>query len=125
MSLQNNTFSNRNTFDVNTQKRHKKDLGLDIPKDYFSVSKKNILEKTINKKKSKVIRLYKNVYLWSAVAVVALLITFVYTTPLVTQTSEVENDILLASLFIEESNVDALVDDYLDDELLTNDVFSE
>jgi hypothetical protein len=122
MNSQNDNFSIRNTFDVNTEKKHKSDLGLSIPEGYFSKSKQTVLDKTVFEKKQKVISLYKNIYAWSAVAVIALLFT-IYS-PLVS-TNEVEDDILIASLVIEDSDVDQLLENYVNEELLTDDFFSE
>lgn len=125
MNLQNDNFNVRNTFDVNIEKRHKEDLGLSIPKDYFSKSKQSILDKTVNDKKSKVIPLYKNIYVWSAAAVVTLLFTLAVVNPFSSNINEIENDILIASLVTDDENVDELLDKYVNDELLTDEIFSE
>jgi hypothetical protein len=124
MNSQNNNFNIRNTFDVNTEKKHKSDLGLNIPEGYFSKSKQAVLDKTVFEKKSKVIPLYKNMYAWSAVAVVALLFILTVYRPLM-NTNEIDDDILIASLVIEDSDVDQLLENYVNEELLTDDFFSE
>ncbi|WBX77014.1 hypothetical protein PG911_01775 [Tenacibaculum ovolyticum] len=124
MNSQNNNFNIRNTFDVNTEKKHKSDLGLNIPEGYFSKSKQAVLDKTVFEKKSKVIPLYKNMYAWSAVAVVALLFILTVYSPLM-NTNEIDDDILIASLVIEDSDVDQLLENYVNEELLTDDFFSE
>ncbi|WP_420551755.1 hypothetical protein [Tenacibaculum aiptasiae] len=124
MSTQNDNFNIRNTFDMNTQRKHKSDLGLDIPSDYFSKSKQSILEQTVLEKKGKVVSLYKKISIWSAVAVVALLFTLAVYNPIGTSSDE-ENDILIASLVTEEADVDKLLEDYVNDELLTDEIFSE
>ncbi|WP_272150630.1 hypothetical protein [Tenacibaculum aiptasiae] len=124
MSTQNDNFNIRNTFDMNTQRKHKSDLGLDIPSDYFSKSKQSILEQTVLEKKGKVVSLYKKISIWSAVAVVALLFTLAVYNPIGTGSDE-ENDILIASLVTEEADVDKLLEDYVNDELLTDEIFSE
>jgi anti-sigma-K factor RskA len=124
MNSQNDNFSTRNTFDVNTEKKHKSDLGLSIPEGYFSKSKQAVLEKTVFEKQQKVIPLYRNIYAWSSVAVVALLFTLAIYNPL-TSSNELENDILIASLIVEDSDVDQLLEDYMNDELLTDEIFSE
>ncbi|KAB1160784.1 hypothetical protein F7018_02610 [Tenacibaculum aiptasiae] len=124
MSIQNDNFNIRNTFDMNTQRKHKSDLGLDIPSDYFSKSKQSILEQTVLEKKGKVVSLYKKISIWSAVAVVALLFTLAVYNPIGTSSDE-ENDILIASLVTEEADVDKLLEDYVNDELLTDEIFSE
>ena len=123
MNSQNNNFNIRNTFDVNTEKKHKTDLGLSIPEGYFSKSKQSILDKTVFEKQQKVIPLYKNIYAWSSVAVVALLFTLAVYNPLPVS-NEVENDILIASLIVDDSDVDQLLEEYMNDELLTDEIFS-
>ncbi len=123
MKTKNNTFNQRITLDMNAHKRHKKDLGLDIPKDYFASSRKAILEETIHKKRGKVITFDKKIYAWLSVAVVALLFTLTLYNP----SKNIENineDVLIASLFTEENNIDNFVDDFVNDELLTEDVFN-
>jgi len=126
MSAENYTFNKRKTFDMNAEKKHKQDLGLDIPKDYFSTSKASILAQTVQQQKqSKVVSMYRNVYMWSAVAVVALLFTLSVFNPFSSTLEEASDDILIASLLTEESNLDTFVDDFVNDELLTEDVFSE
>ena len=125
MNLQNDNFNVRNTFDVNTEKRHKSDLGLNIPEDYFSKSRQSILDKTVNEKKGKVVSLYKNMYAWSAVAVVALLFTVAVINPFSSEVNEVENDILIASIVTDDADVDQLLEEYVNDELLTDEIFSE
>ncbi len=122
MNSQNDNFSIRNTLDVNTEKKHKSDLGLSLPDGYFSKSKQAVLDKTVFEKKNKVIPLFTNIYAWSAVAVIALLFT-IYS-PLVSA-NEIEDDILIASLVIEDSDVDQLLENYVNEELLTDDFFSE
>lgn len=124
MREQNDNFNIRNTFDMNTEKKHKSDLGLDIPEGYFSNSKKSILEKTVLEKRGKVVSLYKKISVWSAVAVVALLFTLAVYNPLEVNNEE-ENDILIASLLTEEADVDKLLEDYVNEELLTDEIFSE
>jgi len=124
MNSQNDNFSIRNTFDVNTEKKHKSDLGLNIPEGYFSKSKQAVLDKTVFEKKNKVITLYRSMYAWSAVAVIALLFILTVYNPLI-HTNEVEDDILIASLVIDDLDVDQLLEDYVNEELLTDDFFSE
>lgn len=125
MNLQNDNFNLRNTFDVNTEKRHKTDLGLSIPEDYFSKSKQSILDKTVNEKKGRVVALYKNMYAWSAVAVIALLFILAVINPFSSDLNETDTDILIASVVTEDTEVDQLLEEYVNDELLTDEVFSE
>jgi hypothetical protein len=122
MKTKNNTFNQRITLDMNANKRHQKDLGLDIPENYFASSKKSILEKTINQKRGKVISLSKKIYAWSAAAVVLLLFTLAIYNP-TSSGDNIEEDVLIASLFTEESNIDVFLEEFVNNELLTEDVF--
>ncbi|CAL2106767.1 conserved hypothetical protein [Tenacibaculum sp. 190524A02b] len=126
MSKQNDNFNHRKTLDVNLEKKHTTDLGLKVPEDYFAKSKQSILAQTIaEEKKGKVINLSKTFYIWSAVAVVALLFTLAVFNPFEKSDAIVEGDILIASLIEEDSEADALLDAYVNDELLTEEVFLE
>ncbi|CAL2078624.1 hypothetical protein [Tenacibaculum sp. 190524A02b] len=126
MSKQNDNFNHRKTLDVNLEKKHTTDLGLKVPEDYFAKSKQSILAQTIaEEKKGKVINLSKTFYIWSAVAVVALLFTLAVFNPFEKSDAVVEGDILIASLIEEDSEADALLDAYVNDELLTEEVFLE
>ena len=116
---------NRNTLDINSEKKHKSDLGIGVPKGYFSKSSETILNQTIDKKNPKVISLPKK-YVWSAVATVTLLITLAVINPFESsQTTPIDNDVLIASLLAEDAEVDTFIEDFVDDSLLTEDVFSE
>jgi len=126
MSKQNDNFNHRKTLDVNLEKKHTTDLGLKVPEDYFAKSKQSILAQTIaEEKKGKVINLSKTFYIWSAVAVVALLFTLAVFNPFGKSEAIIEGDILIASLIEEDSEADALLDAYVNDELLTEEVFLE
>ncbi|MFT4575883.1 MAG: hypothetical protein ACI9SI_000796 [Polaribacter sp.] len=125
MSSQNDNFSHRNTFDLNIEKKHNSSLGLNIPENYFQKSKHSILEKTVHQKKGKVVSLYKNIATWSAVAVVALLVVLSVDTSVSLGNEIAENDILIASMLTDDLGGDVLVDDYVNDELLTDAIFSK
>jgi hypothetical protein len=125
MNSQNDNFSNRNTFDLNIEKKHNTSLGLSTPENYFQKSKQSILEKTIHEKKGKVVSLYQNIALWSSVAVIALLIVLSVNRSVSFENEIAENDILISSMLTDDLSVDALVDDYINDELLTDAIFSE
>lgn len=126
MSKQNDNFSQRNTLDVNSEKKHKTDLGLSIPENYFQQSKRTILEQTIEEsKKGSVFLFSSKMYTWSAAAaVIALIFTLVVGNPF-EKKAVLENDILIASLMTEEDEVEALIDGFVNDELLTEEVFLE
>ncbi|CAM1351066.1 hypothetical protein [Tenacibaculum halocynthiae] len=126
MSVQSDNFIYRNTLDVNSEKIHKKDLGLSVPDGYFEKSKNSILSETIGQnKKGKIIFLSKKMYIWSAAAVIALLFVLVVYNPFDNVGYELENDILIASIIEEESDIDDLLDEYVNEELLTKEVFVE
>lgn len=126
MSKQNDNFNHRKTLDVNLEKKHTTDLGLKVPEDYFAKSKQSILAQTIvEENKSKVVKLSKTFYIWSAVAVVVLLFTLAVFNPFEKSEAIIEGDILIASLIEEDSEADALLDAYVNDELLTEEVFLE
>jgi len=125
MISQNDNFSHRNTLDLNIEKKHNSSLGLNTPENYFQKSKHSILEKTVHQKKGKVVSLYKNISIWSAVAVVALLVLLSVKTSVSLGNEIAENDILIASMLTDASGVDTLVDDYINDELLTDAIFTK
>ncbi len=125
MSSQNDNFSHRNTFDLNIEKKHSSSLGLKTPENYFQKSKQSILEKTIHEKKGKVVSLYKNIAIWSSVAVVAFLVMLSVNSSISLDHEIAENDILIASMLTDDLSVDALVDDFINDELLTVAIFSK
>ncbi len=119
------------------QKMHLQDLGLDLPEDYFSKSKSEILAKVGIEDKSRVLPLYRNKIFWAAAAAVAVLIVLtVFKTSTVRQIEEIpaivsdtieqlnkglanedfyqgENDILISSLFVEDTELDEFVDNYM------------
>lgn len=108
------------------RERHKEDLGLDVPLGYFSKSKADILEATVNKK-SKVVSLNKKLYYWSAAAaVVALVFTLSVFSPFKEEVNnDIYNDVLIATLSVNENEIDGVVDEFIDDNLLTENIFLE
>lgn len=123
--------------DEKMQKAHTDDLGLGIPEGYFSKSKSEILEKVGPEDKSRVVPLYGNKLFWAAAAAIALLIVItVFQTSSEPQINEIpmvvtdtleqldeglanedfqshESDILINSLFVEDTEIDELVDNYM------------
>ena len=124
---------------------HEKDLGLHTPNDYFSSSKKELLNRiSEEKEKKKVVPLYQNKMAWIVAASVALMISIVLFGPktlpsvngipavvldtiqelnddegYVEQTlSSEEDDVLVSSLFMEDDEVDAFVNSYVLEEVL-------
>ena len=133
--------------DEKIQSVHTKDLGLDIPQDYFSKSKIEILAKVGNENKGKLVSLYSNKIFWAAAAAIALLIAIsIYRTSLVPQIDAIptivsdtierlnteglvnedaelgERDILITSLFVEETEIDEFVNNYMLEEAISDEL---
>lgn len=104
---------------MNIDKLHKKDLGLTTPDNYFNESKSAIL--TNVESETKPISIYKKPLVWTLAASITLLITFtvfnLYTQP---NNIELEDDILVSSLFEKDSQIDAFLDKYIEEEIITN-----
>ncbi len=62
-------------------KMHSEELGLNIPKDYFSKSKIEILEKVANQKKSKFTIFSRERILWSVAASIAIILSWYIVRP--------------------------------------------
>ena len=67
-----NSKETKNNIDLD--KKHKNDLGLGVPENYFSKSKNEILAKIASAKKAKVVPLYQNKFMWFVAAGIALLV---------------------------------------------------
>ncbi len=129
-------------FDKKRQEKHLQDLGLEVPKDYFSKSKSKIEAFTFTKKKSKLIQL-RNSFIWMAAAGIALIFALtVYkfnTDPnaggISTKASDTiekiqknylnndklfsdEDAILLSSLYVDENQINDFVDNTFIDEII-------
>lgn len=124
------------------QKMHNEDLGLGMPEDYFSKSKSEILAKVGIEDKSRVLPLYRNKMFWAAAAAIAVLFVLtVFRTRTIPQIDGIpaivsdtieqlnnglanedfyqgENDILISSLFVEDTELDEFVDNYMLEEAL-------
>ncbi len=109
------------------KKRHKELLGMDVPKDYFKLSKSNIMEKISNpeKKKPRVFYLNPMVQIAAAASVIVLIalgiaLNYNNTTQDFSQTQQIENlanaddqDLLINSLFISDENINTFLETYL------------
>lgn len=132
------------TSDNNLRKMHVEQLGLAIPENYFSNSKQEILAKISGEKeKTKRVSFLKPRFAWYAAASIIFLIAIALFKPnnnfqiddnhtIVSDTIKAlndnkfgyeipENDILISSLLVEDSEVDALIDDYILNKTLTDD----
>lgn len=121
-----------NSKEKNTDKVHKKDLGFDIPEDYFLKSKSEILSKVSTLKEPKIISIFKNRFVWFAAAGIALFIALTVfkqqTIPSMKNSPEIvsdtlnasenmdlalnyffEDNVLVASLFVSDANVESYV----------------
>ncbi len=124
-------FSRNDSFQKKLDKIHAKDLGLDVPQDYFSTSKNDILETIHAEKKSKGIQKIYNKFIWLAAAGIALIMALSIFKPYAPSGSDlqeeteivsisaeqlIEEDMLIASLFVDESQLDSYVDQYIVEE---------
>jgi hypothetical protein len=131
-----NSTSVKPLFNENMKATHEKELGFKIPKDYFSNSKKEILNQV---SASKVTLLYrKKSFILSIAAAIALLITltvfkpsvFTYFNKIPAIASDTINqfkskqlarnnfffnvdDVSIAVLFVEDDQIDDFLDDYV------------
>lgn len=131
-----NRVSVKSLFNEKIKKTHKKELGLNVPSDYFSNSKRDILNQVSN---SKVKVLYtKRNFLLPIAAAVALIITLTVFKPSVfssfnnvpaivsdtinkfnTKNLADENNLLsvedvsVAALFVEDDKIDEFADNYV------------
>ena len=119
-------------------KLHKDKLGLDIPEDYFVNSKKDILKTVSTKAATKLVFGLKPVIAYSLAASLVLLITFsiwmrMSFSPLEHEVTDMEtselsvysNDVLVSSLLIDDSEMEAFVDEYILEEIFVETELSE
>lgn len=111
---------------MSIRNKHKEDLGLDVPMGYFSKSKQEILEATVQAEQ-RVFSINRGFYYWSAAAVIALVFIISVGNPFKKETikNNVYNDVLIATLAVSDSELDGVVDDFIEDNLLTENIFSE
>lgn len=120
------------------RKKHTDELGLNVPEDYFSQSKTELLAKIAASKKGKLVLLTRNKAIWLAAASLAfILVLNLYKSDVhsaideipavVSDTIEIlkdnnlvneffeseEKDILISSLFIEDTELDEFIADYV------------
>lgn len=130
------------SFEKQVDKMHLNELGLGTPEDYFVKSKTDILNRVNGRKKSKSVPFYRNRVAWIAAAGAALIlaltvfkstnISTVYKIPniisdtvgevqnfdLASSVTVEEDDFLIASLFVDESQIDSYVDNYIVEETI-------
>lgn len=138
---------NQISFDSEMCKTHSEELGLNIPKDYFSKSRIEILDKVTNRKKSRFSVFSRERIIWSVAATIAIIFALTVFKPnalpsideipaIVSDTIDhlqnnnlaqgtlMENDILITSLFIPDNEIDEFVDNYVLEELVYEEVMS-
>ena len=130
---------------------HKKELGLKTPDDYFSSTKKELLNQISMEKSAASIPFYREKVFLAIAATVVILITLVIFKPKVfpsvnefpkivfdtieqlkgneALTEQVlgqkENDILISSLFMEDHEIDEFVDSYVLEEVFFDEAYSQ
>ena len=136
----NELMKENESFEKEMDKMHTEELGLSMPEDYFVKSKIDVLDKVFYERKSKVIPLFRNKVMWFAAAGIALIVALTVFKPAGMSTineiptviadtvgqirnlelanSEffVEDDMLVASLFIDDSEIDDYIDNYIIEE---------
>ena len=135
------------SFDSKMHEMHSEELGFQVPKDYFSTSKSDILEKVSIQKEEKINFFSRKRIIWSAAATIAISVALTVFKPnslpsmdkipaIVSDTIDYlkqdglaqdelkENDILITSLFISDNEIDEFVDDYVLKELVYEEVMA-
>jgi len=126
---------------------HSEELGFQVPEDYFSKSKFEILEKVTNQKEQRFNIFSRKRIVWSVAATIAIILALTVFKPnalpaideipaIVSDTIDnlkndglaqdelEENDILITSLFISDNEIDEFVDDYVFEELVYEEVMA-
>lgn len=146
---QTNTIKMKTTkldsLDKKIQKTHSEKLGLQIPENYFSESKENILAQISNKKRGKLVMFSRKNIIWFTTAAAVLIFTvmifkqneFPAAEPVITFVTDsidvlkneslannevvtYEEDILLTSLFVDDNQINEFVDNYIIEDIIDN-----
>ncbi len=135
------------TFDSKMHEMHSEELGFQVPEDYFSKSKMEILEKVSNQKGESFNIFSQKRIVWSAAATIVIIVALTVFKPnalpsidnvpvIVSDTIDhlqnnnlaqgklKEDDILISSLFVPDSEIDEFVDDYVLEELVYEEVMA-
>jgi hypothetical protein len=138
---------NQTTFDSKMHEMHSSALGFQVPKDYFSKSKSEIFEKVSKQKRVRFNIFSRERIIWSVAATIAIILALTVFRPnalpaideipaIVSDTIDQlktnglaqneleENDILITSLFVPDSEIDEFVDDFLLEELVYEEVMA-
>ena len=134
------TNENVFSFDNKIKDTHKKELGLNVPNDYFSTSKKEILNSLPLEKKGTNKKMYFILPIAAAIVVLFTLTVFkpnllpTFKNEIVLDTLDkiknnnlvdtgvlfLNDDVTLASLFVEDDKLDEFVDQYIIDDIINN-----
>ncbi len=138
---------NQFSFDGKMRKVHSEELGIQVPKDYFSKSKADILEKVSRQKVARFTIFSRKRIVWSVAATIAIILALTVFKPnaipsidkipaIVSDTIDhlqnsnlaqgelEENDILITSLFVSDNEIDEFVDNYVLEELVYEEVLA-
>ena len=114
--------SNKNNIDLD--KTHKNDLGLNVPENYFSTSKNEILTKIESKNKTKVIPLYQNKLIWFVAAGIMLLVALTVFKPSMFPNVD-KNPSIVSDTIIKSQNLDLVYNLFFieDEDITVNSLF--
>lgn len=135
------------SFDSKMHEMHSEELGFQVPEDYFSKSKMEILEKVSNQKEHRFNIFSRKRIVWSAAATIAIIVALTVFKPNelpsmdkipaivsdtidnlkndgLAQVEPEENDILITSLFVADNEIDEFVDNYVLEELVYEEVLA-
>ncbi len=135
------------TFDSKMHEMHSEELGFQVPEDYFSKSKMEILAKVSNQKEQRFNIFSRKRIIWSVAATITIIVALTVFKPnaltsfdnvpvIVSDTINhlqnnnlaqgefKEDDILISSLFVPDSEIDEFVDDYVLEELVYEEVMA-
>lgn len=135
------------SFDSKMHEMHSEKLGFQVPEDYFSSSKLEILEKVSNQKEQRFGIFSRKRIIWSVAATIAIILALTVFKPnafpaideipaIVSDTIDQlktnglaqdeleESDILITSLFVSENEIDEFVDNYVLEELVYEEVLA-
>ncbi|MFZ2283350.1 MAG: hypothetical protein WAV86_05700 [Lutibacter sp.] len=138
---------NQISFDSKMHEMHSEKLGFQVPKDYFSKSKMEILSKVSNQKEQRFNIFSRKRIIWSVAATIAIILALTVFKPnalpaideipaMVSDTIDQlktnglaqneleENDILITSLFVPDNEIDEFVDNYVLEELVYEEVLA-
>lgn len=139
--------ASQTTFDSKMLEMHSEKLGFQVPKDYFSKSKIEILEKVSNQKEKSYGFFSRKSIVWSVAATIAIIVALTFFKPnalpsidkipaIVSDTIDQlksnglaqdelkENEILITSLFVSDNEIDEFVNDYVLEELVYEEVLA-